>query len=157
MGTEHEMVFRFPAATAQATIVSELTTFANAVKNLMPTADSFLALRHQDAGSTVSFPLGWTAIAGTYASSMEVDDEAKFIAISGRSLAGYRCRLTYFTPVPFDTSGYRLPFSGAGALAGFLTAAQAISPALRAVDGVAVIWNQYINIGYNSYWQRQLR
>lgn len=152
MGTNHEMVLRFPSVTTQANIITACTAVANGIKSQMLTTDSFIGLRHQDSGSTLSFPLAWTNIAGTLSFTPETDDEAKFVSIVGRSLNGYRCRITFFTPAPGDSANYRIT-------TGFnlRTAITGLATPVCAVDGAAVVWNGYENIGYNSYWQRQLR
>lgn len=151
-GITHELMFRQPAATPQEDIIANAVGIANALKSLMPSSDSFIGLRHQDKNSNLSFPLAWTAIVGTGTAFTENDDKAKFIALAGRSLGGYRCRMTFFTPHVSDTYQYRY-------LAGTAlnTAAAAMEPDAVAVDGEPVIWHAYTNIGYNAYWQRQLR
>lgn len=151
-GEGHEIVFRFPSGTTQANIVTACAAFANSIKSAMLTTDTFTGLRHQDSGSTLSFPLAWTVITGTGSGTPDADNKAKFIALSGRSLGGYRCRLTFFTAIINDTVGYRI--AGSSAI-GVAVAAMTTAPV--AVDGNAVIWNTYTNVGYNAYWQRQLR
>lgn len=151
-GQAHEIVFRFPSATTQANIIAACTAFANSIKVELLTTDSFTALRHQDSGSNLSFPLAWTAIAGTKSATPDNDNKAKFLALSGRSLAGYRCRLTMFLPGINDTVGFRILTTTA-----LQTAVAAMTTAPVAIDGAAVVWNGYTNVGYNAYWQRQLR
>lgn len=156
-GIEHEIVVRFPSATAQATIVTAMTTLANGLKGFIRTTDSFTALRHQDSGSTLSFPLDWTAIAGTNPAVPDADNKPAYLSIVGRSLGGYRCRMTMFCPTGADTLLYRINrVSGNGADT-FLDAVEAMTPAPVAKDGQNVVWNQYANRGYNAYWQRQQR
>lgn len=157
MGKEHEICFRFPSTTAQATIVSTLATFAGSAKALLPTTDSFTGLRHADSGSNLSFPLAWTPVTGTSANAVELDDVAHFISMTGRSLGGYRCRVTLFVPSIGDIYNFRTTAGANGQAAIFDSAVKAITPALVAVDGANVIWNGYVNIGYNAYWQRQVR
>ncbi len=152
LGIQHEMVFRLPSATSQATFITVATALANALKSFLAPTDSFSGLRHQDSGSTLSFPLAFTSIAGTGTPGTEKDNEAKFWALSGRSLQGYRCRLTFFPAVEDGDTGYRT--AGSSTL---LTAVQSLTPSLVAVDGQVVIWNNWLNKGYNAYWQRQLR
>lgn len=151
-GIQHELMFRQPAATPQGDIIANAVALANAVKSLLPSADAFIGLRHQDSGSNLSFPLAWTSIAGTGAAFSENDDKAKFLALAGRSLSGYRCRITLFTPHLSDSYQYR--YNAGTALN---TAVQAMEPPAVAIDGNEVIWHAYSNIGYNAYWQRRLR
>jgi hypothetical protein len=152
MGIEHELCFRAPAATPQADVIAMAVDLATYLKTLMLPTDAFIGLRHADSGSNLSFPLAWTNIVGTLAVTPELQDEVKFISITGRSLGGYRCRMTFFTPVVNDTQAWRIASS-----AGFVGAADALEPSAVAVDGNPVIWNQYINTGYNAYWQRERR
>ena len=156
-GIEHEMCWRMPAATPQADVITQANTIATNFKGQLPTADGFISLRHQDAFSTLSFPLAFTAQAGTSATAYEANDKPRFIAWSGRSLGGYRCRFTFFSPYVPDTVAYRVNVGVLPTYDALLTALKALTPTLRAVDGQAVIWNNYHNLGYNSYWQRQER
>lgn len=156
-GVQHEIMFRQPSATPQADIIANAVDLANALKAYIPSADAFIGLRHQDSGSNLSFPLAWTAISGTGATPTEFDDKAKFVSVVGRSLGGYRCRMTLFTPYPSDNGGYRVPAGNGGVYQAMLDAVQAMEPAAVAIDGQEVIWNQYTNVGYNAYWQRELR
>jgi hypothetical protein len=156
-GVEHELCFRLPSATPQSTFITVATAIANAMKNMLTTADAFTGLRHADAGSNLSFPLAWTAIAGTNSTSWELEDKAHFWALSGRSLDGYRCKVTFFSVYVDDTKQYRTPAPGTGGAGQFYSAITGASPSLVSVSGAAMIWNAYINQGYNSYWQRELR
>lgn len=152
MGVEHELQFRLPAGSSSADVGLTGQDLATGLKSLLPDTDSFKGLRWAIAGSNLSFPLPFAAIAGTGgAASGELDDKAKFIALAGRSLNGYRCRITLFTAATPDTQGYRGP---TGTLYNVVTA---LSMPLVAIDGAPVVWNAYSNVGYNAYWQRQLR
>lgn len=156
-GIEHEMCFRLPSATPQATFITVATSIANVMKASMPTADAFTGLRHADSGSNLSFPLAWTNIAGTGGTPSEDQDKAKFMSLVGRSLSGYRCRITFFAQAISDNIGFRVNPGVDTGCTNFYNTITALDPALVAVDGGEVVWNGYINVGYNSYWQRQLR
>lgn len=152
VGVEHELMFRPPNGTSLTDVGVMATTLANGLKSQMQTSDSFTGLRYSAQGSTLSFPLAWTPIAGTGSTSSDADNKAKFEALSGRSSGGYRCRMTFFTPNLPDSQQYRN--NGA---TGFYTLVTSITPTFRAIDGLGVIWNSYTNLGYNAYWQRQFR
>jgi hypothetical protein len=156
-GVTHEMEFRMPSTTTQAQFVTTATAIANGLKNYMPTADSFTGLRHSDSGSILSFPLVFTAIAGTNATSWELEDKAHFVALSGRSLDGYRSKITFFSVYADDNKQFRSPAPGLLAAAALYSTITGLSPSLCSVSGQDMVWNGYINQGYNSYWQRQLR
>lgn len=156
-GKKHDICFRVPAATTQATVITMATALANALKPSIPSSDSFTGLKHQDSGSILTFPLAFTPIGGTGSVSPNDTDKAQFVALSGRSLGGYRCRITFFTHNWGETTDFRLPTSTAGAPTQLYSAVTGMTPQLVAIDGQDVIWNGYVNVGYNAYWQRQLR
>ncbi len=156
-GVEHELCFRLPAATPQSTFITVATAIANGLKAYLTTIDAFTGLRHADAGSDLSFPLSFTAVAGTNNGAWELEDKAHFVALAGRSLDGYRCRVTFFSVYVDDTKQYRTPAPGAGAAGALYSTITAASPSLVSISGAAMIWNAYINQGYNAYWQRELR
>lgn len=154
---EHEMCFRLAAGTATATGQAHATALANALKGYITTVDSFVSLRYSAAGSQLSFPLAFTSVAGTNNGAWELDDKASFVALSGRGATGYRSRITFFTPYTSDVLGYRVGPATAGVFGAFYSAVTGLSPALVAPDGATMVWNAYVNTGWNSYWQRQLR
>lgn len=154
---EHEMCFRLGDTTTQADGIAVATTLANALNDYLTPSDAFTALRYSPAGSDLSFPLSWTTIAGAGPGTYELDDRTNFFSLVGRSAGGYRCRITFFTPYHSDTDGFRVPTSTAGAAAVLYSTVVGLSPTLRAVDGLGVVWNGYVNTGWNAYWQRELR
>lgn len=157
LGIEHEMVLRFPASTPQADISTACGVIANALKAYILGTDSFLGVRHQDAGSIVSFPIAFTPVVGTGSGLDDGDDKPRFMSITGRSLAGYRVKLTMFTGQVTDASGFRQNRASGNYADVFLDAIDAMAVQPRAIDGNLVVWNQYANFGYNSYWQRKSR
>lgn len=157
LGVEHEMVFRFPASTPQADIATACGVVANALKAYISTTDSFSGIRHQDAGSIVSFPISFTPVAGTGTGLDDGDDKPRYMSITGRSLQGYRVKLTQFTGQVTDATGYRQARLAGNYADVFLDAIEAMAVQPRAIDGNLVVWNQYANMGYNAYWQRKQR
>lgn len=154
---EHELCFRLGTGTTNSDGIAAAVALATAMKPYIYTVDSFSALRKSEAGSDLSFPLAWTSIAGTGTVGSEKNDEAKFLSLVGRSAGGYRCRITFFTAFINDDLNYRVPSSTTGAPAAFYNAVTSQSPVFVSKQGTGVIWNAYVNNGYNSYWQRQLR
>lgn len=152
VGIKHETCFRQPTGTPTGDIIVNANAFAQTMKVQLLTTDKFTGLRWSQAGSNLSFPLAFTAVSGTQVGTVDKDAKAKFYAISGRSVAGRRCRVTFFTPFLADSEGYRV-----NVLSTLYNAVMAMEPDAVAKDGQSVVWNQYTNIGYNSYWQRQLR
>lgn len=154
---EHELCFRLGSTATTGDFQLVAASFANALKNYLGTTDSFTALRYSAAGSIVSNPLSWTPVAGTNSAPTNDQQRASFVAVSGRSAAGYRCRVTFFSNYWGTANDFRGPTTGSNAGAALYSVATTASPALVAVDGAAVVWNAYVNQGFNSYWQRQFR
>lgn len=156
-GVEHEIIFRFPSVTPQADQVAAVHDFAVAAASLMHTSDSFSSVRHQDSGSTVSFPLSFTPVSGTNTTTGEPNDNPHFLSVTGRSLDGRRCKLGLYVPLLSDNNPYRVQRAAGNIADIMLDAVEAMEPAPVSISGGAVIWNNYANTGYNAYWQRQER
>lgn len=152
MNTTHELCFRMPSGSTTSAISSTANTLVTGLTGIMHTTNSFIGLRYSAAGSNLSFPISFSSVAGTASHVAEKDDESKFLSVVGRSAAGYRIKCTFFTAAFPDTTGYRTALPS-----NLYNAVITAGAALVAKDGGAVIWNPYSNIGYNSYWQRQLR
>lgn len=156
-GVEHELCFRLGSSAAPGDFQLVAASFANALKNYIGSSDAFTALRYSAAASIVSNPLAWTPIAGGGNDPTNDDQRASFVALSGRSPAGYRCRVTFFSNYWGVANDFRAPTTGTNAGAALYAVATTVTPPLVAVDGVPVVWNAYVNQGKNSYWQRQFR
>lgn len=151
-GVKHDICFRMPTGTTVADGVQNAQDLATALAPLMATTDSFQSLRYSEAGSNLSFPIAFLPVTGTLSYTGKKDDKAEYLAVAGRSLGGYRCRLTFFCGGYNEDNGFRV-----AAQTALLIAANAAEPAFAAIDGLEVIWNGYTNRGYNAYWQRKLR
>lgn len=156
-GVEHSVIFRFSSTIPQADQVAAAADFANAVKAYVLTTDSFTKVLHQDAGSHLTFPLAWTAITGTNTDSTENDDEPHFVSATGRSLDGRRVKIGMYLPRTPDSIKYREARTPGSLADAYLDAIDGMEPAPVSISGGAVVWNQYMNTGYNAYWQRQNR
>lgn len=156
-GVEHEMEMRFADGTADSTIVNAATGIANALRDLMLPSDSFLSLRVRAKGSNLSFPLAFSAITGNNPNAVPAGQEPNFLSLTGRSSGGRRVRMTFFTPHAEPNERYRFALGDVTAGAAWLNQVQAGANNIVAIDGLVPVWNQYINTGTNSYWQRQRR
>ena len=154
---EHELCFRLGSGATTGDVQLHAASFAAALKNYIGTTDAFTALRYSAAGSTLSFPLAFTATAGTNSAPTNDQQRASFVALAGRSSGGYRCRITFFSNYWGTENDFRSSTTGSNAGAALYSVATTVTPALTAIDGNAVIWNAYVNQGFNSYWQRQFR
>jgi len=85
----------------------------------------------------------------------------QFVSFVGRSVNGIRARATFLgSSQNFEGGGtpyanYRLTSSEVA----FIAAAVAILDGMGgcSVDGAAINWKPYANLGYSSYWQKAVR
>jgi hypothetical protein len=156
-GIEHELCFRLPADATQADAIATASDLAVALRPYIGTADAFTGLRYANDGSNLSFPLAWSTTAGTADNPTNDQQRSAFVSLAGRSAGGYRCRVTFFSNYWGTPNDFRSGTTGSNAGGALWAAVQAAEPPLVAIDGLGVVWNGYVNQGYNAYWQRQFR
>ena len=117
-----------------------------------------LRMRKQESGTSISFPVTYTGTI-TAGSGTPTDSQIpQFFSFTGRSLDGRRWKTTVFGAKGSNMGGdLRLPL-------GAFPAAQAAVDAIEAAEGqwltisnFTPFINEYVNFGWNAYWQRQRR
>jgi hypothetical protein len=116
-------------------------------------------------GSPVSVPVAPpVVIAGTSAlPAQQLAARAQYIGWTGRSFGGSRAGIFLFGiniqgSQTTQTNDYRLTVAENTTVAAVRTAlVNAASAGLCAIDGGAIAWKLYANLGYNSYQQRKAR
>lgn len=161
-GRQHTMMLRYggaglPTVTFQDFVID----FLSVCGPLMPTDWTFLGARVAVAGSDISNPFNFVpeTLTGTYTPA--VSEAPAFVSFVGRSGTGRRGRIFLL--------GAGLSPAGEQSFAGNYRVTPAelttISSALQvldqadflAIDGNALVWNRYANLGYHAYWQKELR
>lgn len=132
-----------------------------AANPFMPNDWAFVEWGYQEAGAAITVPLGGapTAFAGTRVTKEW--DKAAYGDVVGRDGLGRRVKLSLlgwaYAPDEDEPSGdgYRLYPSESVIVQPFLDAVQASE--VVTITANTPVWKEYINIGYNAYWQRKLR
>lgn len=156
-GVEHELCYRLESTATTGDIATAANALTTALKPYLGASDSFKALRYSPALSNLSFPIPTTAVAGTGSDPTNDQQRASFVALAGRSSGGYRCRVTFFSNYWGTANDFRGGTTGGNAGAALYGAITGLAPDIVAKDGNPVIWNAYVNQGFNAYWQRQFR
>lgn len=155
-GQEHTTVVRLGTTGTSLEAAAVYGALAPLMAEFLPTTGGITGARYAAPGSNLSFNLGVTPEPGKRGEGVNANERSDFISFTGRSIGGRRTRFTVFTPFNDpDSQGFR---------SNTLTAAQAAllnelqtNESITGIDGENVIWNPYVNRGYNAYFQRKLR
>ncbi len=170
VGVPHTLMVRLPSAAP----IPEINGFAFALGSVLVTrmfdTDSVYGARLSNVGSNFSFPLEFDVNPGVitlFGNQWAQDPESVFLSIVGRSgTSGRKSRVEFFTSVSTAAwpSDNRYNPGEAGPVDTFrenmLSVLNGVSTgglAAIAIDGSDVIYNQYVNIALNAYWQRKQR
>ena len=164
-GEQHSLLLRFNVENVlgNADVLATVNDIIAGMQAVMWTNDAVVGSRYSDAGSPISLPYSANSGAGSVASGTpNPESNAGFIGVSGRSLAGRQYHADFFTQVCYTLAVYREDTGGMTAAIepffdAFNTAPSSGDGMLVAIDGLRVIWKQYLNIGQNAYWQRKQR
>jgi len=116
-------------------------------------------IRFQAAGTDFSIPFTFTGTVSSWGSGAPDDvGKAAFASMVGRGVDGHKARMQFFG------------FKGIGSVADYRFSTDASAPwdELRTfmntgttlfltIGGTKAIWYNYVNVGFNSYYQRKLR
>lgn len=159
----HSLIFRYGASAGPADALGRATLFLDALKSSLPLTWVVLGGRVQEAGSLITLPYDvgdLATFAGTFAAGIPEADEPKQYKWVGRGVtSGRKTSLGIYgiaraTPPDFRYSGEELSPNLNAALTvlknGAVTAPVTIA-------GDAATWYDYVNVQYNSYWERRAR
>jgi len=138
-----------------------LTVLLNACAAWMPTDLAYIEARYVPSGQTVSIPDGLPLLL-TAGLQVPVRGEAPaFLGLAGRTPGGRQARV-FLLGAGFSAAeqvevaeDYRVTASENLIAAAIVTAAD--QTAIVGIDGTLPLWKGYVNLGYNSYWQRAVR
>lgn len=120
----------------------------------------FSGARLAGKGSNVTVPLDWVAIDGTAPAAIENPNKTLFASIVGRDDTGHKVRWfwygLFFGAPPAD---YRIDGESFPLVTGFFVDFQAFVAAnsVLTINLLPPTINDYVNVGYNAYHQRQAR
>lgn len=151
------MQFHIAGGVSEADAIAAARRFITTLASFCYTGVSFSAARWAQADSNLSFPRTWAAINAPAGNPMPLSAYPVFASFVGRTEAGRRARLfaygTFFS-VPTD---FRLTTGDTSSVATLVSAIRAEDTILRGVDGARIVWKDYVNMGYNAYYQRKYR
>lgn len=154
---EHTLVMRVNGAVSDAEAIATAEGYTNAVKGLLFGSTQWTQLRKAAAGTNVSFGVPWSPVQPTSGLAQTQHFEPYFISMTGRDPNGIRAKLTQFgCTVGLDAS-YRVFPSENADIVPLLNYVQLTSNSFVTIAGAQPLWNTYVNVGYNAYWQRQQR
>lgn len=111
-------------------------------------------------GGSVSLPVTWGG-SSTYGSGAGAHFEsAYYMDFIGRSALGRRARLAVFgatAPADITNDDFRVTSSEDSGVLAAVNALNAGTGVGIAIDGLAVTWYPYVNIGTNAYWRNHIR
>jgi hypothetical protein len=153
----HEIMFRGQPGSDQVDLAGVASDFLNATKGLVYEGDIWTSARYSASGSDLSFPVGWTPIAGANGSAYDGRNQPFFVDWVGRGPDGRRVRWSIQGAVPFQDSNYRaVQGENAGVDAGIASLNSAVS-ILATIGGTPPFVYGYADVGYNAYQQRKRR
>lgn len=157
-GVVHELMVRYAAAVPLATTRSYINQFLQAIGPEM-FATSVLSVRYSPPGTLVSIPDLWSG-ADTWGVDPNPPNRTPVqIRFEGRSAGGRRVSWGLYGWDGTIPDAFRFPIV---AESNYDAAWQAILEARNdgvfvAIDGDPPGLKNYVNVNYNSYWERQQR
>lgn len=160
-GHAHTMECRFKSTTAPLDARDSVSEFLNALATLLDNTWTITGARVQLAGSHISTPAAPPELtAAPSGGAVAPVNYPKFHSYVGRgTVTGRRARIfIYGLNLNLDDD-YRIQGPGLTPLSNALAILQAGEPGgiWVSIGNDAVTWNEYVNQGLNSYWQRQAR
>lgn len=161
-GREHVIAPRYAGVDAPTpTFLEGVDDFLIAANPFMPNDWAFVEWGYQAAGSAITVPLDGapTTFAGTRVTKPW--DKAAYGDVVGRDTLGRRVKLSLlgwaYGPDEDEASGdgYRLYPAESIVVQPLLDAL--VASQIVTISANTPIWKQYINIGYNAYFQKKLR
>ena len=157
-GVPHKLIIRTDGEQTDDDISSLLSAILTEVGEGF-FASASVGLDYQPAGSAFSVPAVYTGSVTTWGSGAAGDGGTPmFAGQAGRGLDGRRSTWHLFGFKGLSSVGdYRFPLSGSAPWAAAAAAIAAASGAFLTIGGVKATYHEYVNVGVNAYWQRQMR
>lgn len=159
LGEEHTLMMRTADAVTDAEAAEALDTFLTAFST--GTSEITInGLRHAAATSNFSFPAATTGLDPTYGegvgSLIDVPLQATF---TGRSADGRDGRTGFFGWSGQTDSSWRYTVAEDTTVANTVAALTSLTNSgfFVSISGGAIIWHNYMNVGYNDHWVKEQR
>lgn len=160
----HVLVVRALDPRDDANADAAISGFLTALVPALPEAWQVTGARYQGGGTDFSLPVSLPltlAVTGTTGLFLDGREAPRQHTWTGRSLqSGRDTRVGIFGLVIATPATYRWVTLAPGSpLADALQALRNAQSAgiFCAIDGGDVLWNEYVNVNYNSYWETEAR
>lgn len=160
---EHTLIFRFGASATAADALGRAELFLGALQSLLAPNWAPVSARVQEAGELIALPFdlgGLTEFSGGLPTDIPEADEPRQFKWVGRGVTSGRKTsvglygLGIAQPPDYRYSGLELQGQLENAL-NVLRNGAVTAPVTIAGD--AATWYDYVNVQYNSYWERRAR
>lgn len=149
--------FRMPVGSADGDASTSAQAFIEHLQPVIYSSVQFIALRKRTAGSTVSFPITWFAMAGTASGTLQQQDYPRYLSFVGRSNDGRRVKLSVYGVTLSISNDYRLSQGENAAVLAATSWLNGPTCPWVTISGNDPVWQLYGNQGYNSYFQQEQR
>jgi hypothetical protein len=157
----HVVTFRYPGAGApDDTDLESIDEVLIALNAFMPASWTFDAWSYTVAHDNVGVPIDGNPTTFAGAGADEAFKDPAYLSVVGRTVGGHRARFTmiganFAANSSTAASNYRVSEAENTAVADLLTAVR--GSAILGIDGDVPRWKSYVNLGFSSYWTKQVR
>lgn len=160
---QHSMSIRWAAPSTAVDALGDLFDWLALIQGQMPNTWRVRGARFALQGSDLTLPLPLTPAQASFAGNSGIDlnpqDAPREYRWVGRSASsGRRVSLSVYGLISGTPADYRFT-QGEHPLAApaVFDDLNAFVNSFLAIDGSAATWSRYINVQYNSYWEREAR
>lgn len=148
---------RVAVGTAQAAAITGAQQLVTLLADLVYTSVVFNGLRYSEPGTNISNPVQWSPINGQVAGVIDGARYPRFMTFVGRSPDGRKVRFALYGIVGFPDNDYRTLVSENAGVSAVVAYLNNDTNPFRTISGLRPVWKQYVNQGYNAYFQRRRR
>lgn len=154
----HKLLVRFPEDVADSTVMGVVANFFTAIAESMYLITVGTPTEYA-INSAVGFPVTWTGDATYGTGTMPVVNAPRQLRWEGYSLGGHRVSFAMWGGDFTVPNKYRLQAAdNTDYAAGGVVLRNAMAAGtICAIDGTGANIKSYVNVNFNSYWERKAR
>lgn len=158
-GKPHTAEIRVADGTSKATAQTRAQGLGDAMAQCLASGDGTVGAFWIPKGTNIRQTLAFIPQTGAgSAGTITPESQACFLSFTGRSDDGRDVKFSLFTILFDGQTVYRIPLSSASSVVQDLwdEVNANVTPTVT-ISGEPALWNQYVNIGQNAYYQRKSR
>lgn len=153
---EHEMMIRVADGTNLAAMIAVANDLGASLATFCAPTGGFLGARYSNTGSIVSNPLAVTPVGGSAGTTADDDKQrCVYFSIVGRDELDRRVKYSVYAFSLYAATVFRQSIASSTPISDFVETLSGND--VVTIAGNPVEYNAYFNIGFNSYWQKQVR